>query len=196
VNTDPSKVRLAAFEQQLRQTVAQQVLDIYGVDIQQVGVERLSLPAETLAATVARMRAERETVGAERTAEGLRAAAAIRSDAQRDARITVAKANAEAAEIEAKSREQAARIYAGNYAKDPQLYLLLRSLDTLGSVIGPRTRLILRTDAAPFNVLVQGPPALPAAPAAVPAPVPVPAPAPSANPALTGLLDPPSGMPR
>ena len=196
VNTDPGKVRLAAFEQQLRQTVARQVLDIYGVEVQQVGVERLSLPAETLAATVARMRAERETVGAERTAEGLRAAAAIRSDALRDARITVAKANAEAAEIEAKSREQAARIYADNYAKDPQLYLLLRSLDTLGSVIGPRTRLILRTDAAPFNVLVQGPPTLPAAPSAVPAPGPVPAPAPSANPALTGLLDSPAGMPR
>ena len=36
--------------------------------------------------------------------------------------------------------------------------MLLRSLDTLGEVVGPHTRLILRTDAAPFNVLVQGPP--------------------------------------
>jgi membrane protease subunit HflC len=158
VNTDPSKVHLAAFEQQLRQTVAQQALDIYGVDIQQVGVERLSLPSETLAATVARMRAERETVAAERTAEGLRAAAAIRSDAARDARITIAKAKADAAAIEAKSRQEAARIYAGSYARDPQLYMLLRSLDTVGEVVGPHTRLILRTDAAPFNVLVQGPP--------------------------------------
>jgi hypothetical protein len=25
-------------------------------------------------------------------------------------------------------------------------------------VVGPKTRLVLRTDAAPFNVLVQGPP--------------------------------------
>ena len=158
VNTDPSKVRLAAFEQQLRQTVAQQALDIYGVDIQQVGVERLSLPSETLAATVARMRAERETVAAERTAEGLRAAAAIRSDAARDARITIAKAKADAAAIEAQSRQKAASIYAGSYALDPQLYTLLRSLDTVGQVVGPHTRLILRTDAAPFNVLVQGPP--------------------------------------
>jgi modulator of FtsH protease HflC len=158
VNTDPSKVRLAAFEQQLKQTVAQQALDIYGVDIQQVGVERLSLPSETLAATVARMRAERETVAAERTAEGLRAAAAIRSDAARDARITIAKAKADAAAIEAQSRQKAAGIYASSYALDPQLYTLLRSLDTVGEVVGPHTRLILRTDAAPFNVLVQGPP--------------------------------------
>ncbi len=172
VNTDPSKVRLAAFEQQLRQTVAQQVLDIYGVDIQQVGVERLSLPSETLAATVARMRAERETVAAERTAEGMRAAGEIRSDAARDARITVAQAKADAAEIEARSRQKAAQIYAASYARDPQLYMLLRSLDTVGAVVGPRTRLILRTDAAPFNVLVQGPPGLVANPAELPAPAP------------------------
>ena len=184
VNTDPGKVRLAAFEQQLRDTVAKQVLDIYGVDIQQVGVERLSLPTETLAATVARMRAERETVAAQRTAEGMRAAGEIRSDAARDARITVAQAKAQAAEIEARSRQQAAAIYASSYARDPELYMLLRSLDTVSAVVGPRTRLILRTDAAPFDVLVQGPPGLPAAP---------PAPAtdgPLQKPAVVGLIDP------
>jgi membrane protease subunit HflC len=158
VNTDPAKVRLSAFEQQLQTNVAQQVLDIYGVQIEQVGVQRLSLPSETLAATVARMRAERETVAAQRAAEGLRVAAQIRSDAARDARITIADAQSDAAAIEAQSREKAAQIYAASYARDPQLYILLRSLDTISAVIGPRTRLILRTDAAPFNVLVQGPP--------------------------------------
>lgn len=186
VNTDPSKVRLAAFEQQLRQAVARQVLDIYGVDVQQVGVERISLPSETLAATVARMRAERETVAAERTAEGLRAAAAIRSDAARDARVTIAKAKADAASIEARSRQEAARIYAGSYERDPQLYLLLRSLDTVGEVVGPHTRLILRTDAAPFDVLVQGPPGTAAKVSPAPAP-----PAPGATqPPVVGLLGP------
>jgi membrane protease subunit HflC len=171
VNTDPAKVRLNDFEQQLQANLAQQVLAIYGVRIEQVGVERLSLPSETLAATVARMRAERETVAAQRAAEGLRVAAQIRSDAARDARITVANAQSDAAEIEAQSREKAAQIYATSYARDPQLYMLLRSLDTISAVVGPRTRLILRTDAAPFNVLVQGPPidfttkaTLPAAP--------------------------------
>lgn len=179
VNTDRNHVRLAAFEQQLQTTIAQQVLTIYGVKLEQVGLERLSLPAETLAATVARMRSERETVAAERTAEGLRVAAQIRSDSQRDARITIANAQANAAEIEAASREKAAAIYGATYARDPSLYLMLRSLDTLNAIIGPRTRLILRTDAAPFDVLVQGPPeagGLPARPAlpALPAPAPAP----------------------
>jgi modulator of FtsH protease HflC len=158
VNTDPGKNRLAVFEQQLQANISPQVLELYGVRITQLGAERLSLPAETLAATVARMRAERETVAAERTAEGLRVAAQIHSDAARDARITAAQAQLQAAEIEAQSRRKAAAIQAEAYDIDPALYTLVRSLATLGTVVGPRTRLVLRTDAAPFDVLVEGVP--------------------------------------
>jgi membrane protease subunit HflC len=168
VNTDSNKARFVVFEQQLQANLAQQVLDTYGIRIVQTGVERLSLPAETLAATVARMRAERETVAAQRTAEGLRAAAAIRSDATRDARLIGAQAQQEVAEIKAKGREKAASVHAGAYAVDPQLYTLLRSLDTLGATVGPKTRVILRTDAEPFRALVEGPIAPPPQPAAPP----------------------------
>ena len=163
VNTDPASIRLPAFERRLRDQVAASLLDGYGITVQVVGLERLSLPEATLAATVGRMRSERETVAAERTAEGLRAAAQIRSDAARDARITIARARTEAAEIEAASRRGAADINARAYTSDPQLYLLLRSLDTLQTIIGANTRLVLLTDAPPFNVLTDGT-AVPAAP--------------------------------
>jgi membrane protease subunit HflC len=33
----------------------------------------------------------------------------------------------------------------------------MRSLDTLSTIITPDTKLILRTDAAPFRALVEGP---------------------------------------
>jgi membrane protease subunit HflC len=165
VNADPAKSRLAEFERALAINLSGTTLAMYGVRIVQVGTERLSLPAETLAATVARMRAERETVAAERTAEGMRAAAAIRSGAERDARITAAAALQKAADIDAASRRQAAEIQAQAYDIDPDLYALVRSLDTLGKVVGPRTRLVLRADSAPFNVLVGGPKALAQRPA-------------------------------
>jgi membrane protease subunit HflC len=157
VNTDPNHVQLATFETRLRDQIARQVRDTYGIEVQQVGIERFSLPETTLGATVARMRSERETVAAERTAEGLRAAAQIRSESARDSRITVARAKTEAAEIEAASQRDAAAIHAKAYAGDPQLYLMLRSLDALTEIVGSNTRLVLRTDAAPFDMLVQGP---------------------------------------
>jgi len=158
VNTDPRKVRLDAFEDQLRAQIAPRMLEVYGIAIRQIGIERMTLPDETLAATVARMRAERETVAAERTAEGLEKAAAIRADAEKQAREMVAEANEKAAHTEADAQQAAARIYEHAYQSDPNLYETLRSLDTINQVVGRSTNIIMRTDAAPFRVLVDGPP--------------------------------------
>jgi membrane protease subunit HflC len=177
VNTDAQKIQLDQFEQRLRERLDEQALKVYGVTIRQVGIERLTLPAETLNATVERMKAERATVAAERSAEGQRAAAEITSNADRDARVLLSKSKAEASEIDAKARVDAADIYGKAYSGDPNLYTLLRSLDTLDQVIGNNTRLILRTDAAPFRVLIDGPDAAAAAGTADSAP---PAPGPRA----------------
>ncbi|HEX4024211.1 MAG TPA: protease modulator HflC [Steroidobacteraceae bacterium] len=157
VNIDPTKVRLNDFEQQLHDEVAARMLQVYGIDVRQVGIERMTLPDETLAATVARMKAERETVAAEVTAEGLQKAAGIRADADRDARVVVAQAREKAAGIQADAEQAAATIYANAYRRDPGLYTTLRSLDTIDQLVGRNTSLILRTDAAPFRVLVDGP---------------------------------------
>ncbi|WP_199181312.1 SPFH domain-containing protein [Chromobacterium alticapitis] len=165
VNTDPGQLRLAEFERQLRRQLSQQLLDSYGVRVVDVGLERLTLPAVTLDATVARMRAERDTLAAERTAAGNEQAAAIRADAARDARVLRANASVEAARIEAQSQVEAARVYGAAYQSDPALYRTLRSLDTLDHIVNANTRLILRTDAAPFRALVEGPPGLEAKPA-------------------------------
>jgi modulator of FtsH protease HflC len=158
VNADPSRLRLSEFEARLRQQVEAQVRATYGIGIAEIGVERLTLPETTLNATVARMRSERETIAVQRTAEGQRRAAEIRADAERDSRIAIAAARVKAADIEATARRDAAGIYAKAYQSDPRLYLLLRSLDTLAQVTGPNTRILLRADAAPFDLLVQGPP--------------------------------------
>jgi modulator of FtsH protease HflC len=157
VNTDATKVRIGDFETRLTDQIAVQLLETYGVRVVQVGIERLTLPSVTLDATVDRMRAERETIAVERTAVGKRQAAEIRSAAERDARMIQADATVKAAQLEAQSRVDAAAIYGRAHAGSPQLYNLLRSLDTLNTIVNPQTRLILRTDAAPFRALVEGP---------------------------------------
>ncbi len=167
INTHPEQVRLADFETKLADQINQQLLNTYGVRVVQVGIERLTLPSVTLSATVDRMRAERDTIAIERTAIGKRQAADIRSSAERDARVIEADALAEAARIEAQSRVDAAALYGRSYKGAPELYSLLRSLDTLGAIINPQTRVILRTDAAPFRVLVDAPQAIENAPRAI-----------------------------
>ena len=157
VNSNPANVRIDGFEQQLRGQVSAQMLQGYGIEVRQVGVERLTLPAATLAATVSRMSAERETVAAARTADGLRKAAQIQADADRDGREVVANAQEQAAKVQADAEVSAANVYAKAYKADPGLYTTLRSLDAVGKVVGPNTSIILRTDAAPFRVLSDGP---------------------------------------
>lgn len=157
VNTDATQVQIDRFESRLAASIEPTLLKTYGLQVVQVGIERLTLPSVTLAATVDRMRAERDTIATERTAVGKRQAAEIRSAAERDARVIQADAQIKAADIEAQSRVEAAAIYGRAYAGSPELYKLLRSLDTLGTLVTPGTRLVLRTDAAPFRALIDGP---------------------------------------
>jgi membrane protease subunit HflC len=157
INTDQSRVQIAALEDRIASQLGKQLLDTYGIKVYQIGIERLTLPVRPLDATVSRMAAERNTAAAAQMAEGQRKAAEITANADRDARILIANATAEAAGIEAKSREEAAGIYGRAFGADPQLYTLLRSLDTLDRISNQNTRIFLRTDAAPFRVLVDGP---------------------------------------
>lgn len=157
VNVDRNKVKIDQLEQGLQAQLKSQLLNSYGIEVIQTGIERLTLPAVTLNATVDRMRAERETIAAERTAEGKRLAAEIHSQADRDGRIVEADASVKAATIVANAQRDSASIYGKAWASDPQLYSLLRSLDTLSTIVNSNTRLVLRTDAEPFKALVQGP---------------------------------------
>ncbi len=171
LNADQKQVRLAQFESDLRDSLAQQMRDTYGIEVVQVGIERLMLPQTTVQATVARMASERATAAEQKKAEGSARAAEIRSAASLQGKITLAKATEDASRTEAAARTQAAEIYGRANSADPQLYVFLRSLDALDQAISPSTRLILRTDAAPFRVLIDGPPtsgATAPAPAAAP----------------------------
>lgn len=167
VNTDPAQVRLDHYEAALKERLAGQARDMWGIEVMQVGVERLMLPDATLSATIQRMSAERETVAEARKAEGKRIAGEIRSQAEKEARIVKAKASEEAGRTEAAARAEAAAIYGRVHAADPQLYEFLRSLDTLEQAMTGSTHLVLRTDAAPFRALVESLPA--AASASAPA---------------------------
>lgn len=157
VNSDPAAVHIDAFEQQLRGQVSPQLLQSYGIEVTQVGVERLTLPGPTLEATVNRMAAEREIAAAQATAEGAKRAAQITADASVYASNTVATAQRQASQTIAGGEVAAARVYAGAYNANPGLYTTLRSLDTASKIMGPNTTVILRTDSAPFKVLSDGP---------------------------------------
>jgi len=164
ITTIPGQLRLDAYRAAVQERLAVEVRSLYGIHIVDIGIERLSVPEVTLDTTIARMSAERQTVAEEKKSGGRRLAGEIRAQADKSARILKADAEEEAARIEASARTEAARIYADVHSRDPQLYRFLRSLDALERSVTASTRLVLRTDTAPFNALVLPPPGVPLEP--------------------------------
>jgi membrane protease subunit HflC len=119
VNSDAKQVHLDDLEKALYKRLSQQVRDTYGIDVIQVGIERLGLPVSTIKVTVERMSAERQTAAAEKKAKGSQLAAEINQAAFRDSRIVVAKALEEAASIEAANfRREAKQLLGIAFAED------------------------------------------------------------------------------
>ena len=179
LNTDPTKLQMEAYRTAIRERIAAEAQRLYGVEVVQIGVERLMIPETTVAATVSRMAAERDTVAEEKKAHGRKVAGEIRATSDKEARVIKATAEEDAARIEATARTAAAAIYGTAHAQDPRLYRFLRSLDTLDVIVSNSTRLVVRTDAAPFDALVH----LPSAAETRDAPAPGASPAQTASPA-------------
>jgi modulator of FtsH protease HflC len=153
VSTNPGDLQVDQIESQFLQATAPVALRNYGVTIEQVRLERISLPEENVAAVFAQMRAERRQFAAKFSAEGDKEASRITSETQLEAAKIRAKGAEEQARIRGKAAAEVAKTYADANRVDPQLYQFTRSLESLNKVIGSNTSLILRTDSEPFSLL-------------------------------------------
>ena len=153
VSTTPSDLQVDRIESELLASSAPLALHSYGVDIEQIRLERIALPEENIPAVFDQMRAERQQFAARYQAEGEEAASKIHSDAELEAAQIHAKGTQQQARIRGESAAQVAKVYADAHRVDPALYRFTRSLDSLNKLITSNTSLILRTDSEPFSLL-------------------------------------------
>ncbi len=99
-----------------------------GVELVDVRVKRIDLPADVSESVYRRMNAEREKEAREHRSQGQELAEGIRAAADRE--VTVIKANAyrEAEQIRGEGDAEATRIYAESFNQDPEFYSFTRSL--------------------------------------------------------------------
>src|ERR1700726_1877347 len=117
VSTNPADLQVDQIESEFLSSTAPVALRNYGVAIEQVRLERITLPEENVTAVFEQMSAERRQFAAKFQAEAEREAARIR-----------AKGAEEEARIRGESAAQVAKIYADAHGTDPELYRLTRSL--------------------------------------------------------------------
>ncbi|MEM1277317.1 MAG: SPFH domain-containing protein [Pseudomonadota bacterium] len=157
VNTQERATQLADFEAQVTESARQGLREEYGIELLAVHLERMQVPEKTLQSTIEAMAKEREVLAERILAVGKAQAGQILAQTESEARTIEAKATEEAASIRAGAIEEANQIYADVFREDPELYRFKRSLDSLETIVGNQTRIIIRSNAAPFEAITNVP---------------------------------------
>ena len=159
VNSDPSRVKFKEIEAEMLDDLQQAVANAnYGIEIKALGIKQLKVSEEVSKEVFERMKAERIRRAAEIISQGSVEANKIRTDADRKSRELIAAAEARAKIIRGKGDYEAAKYYEKLEA-DPELAMLLRSLESLEVILKDRATFVVPTDTEPFKLL-QGMPDL------------------------------------
>lgn len=116
-----------ALMNQIRDQSRREAQDL-GVDVIDVRLTRTDLPEQNLAATFARMRAEREREAADEIARGNEAAQRVRASADRTVVEVTSDAKKQAEIIRGEADAEKNRIYADAFGQDPEFFAFTRSL--------------------------------------------------------------------
>ncbi len=129
-----------------------------GLEVLEVRVKRIDLPADVSNSVFARMRAERERVARDFRSRGAEAAERIRADADRQRTITLAEAYRDAERTRGEGDAIAAEIYASAYNRSPEFYAFYRSLDAYRNAFnGSEDVMVLKPDSEFFQFFQANP---------------------------------------
>ncbi len=155
VSTDPEQHGLDEIQQTVSEACARQALAAYGIDVVDVRLKRIGVPAQVRDSVFNRMRAERARIARQYRAEGDKEAQKIRAAADKDKTILLAQADAEAQKIRGKAEAEATRTYADAHGKDPEFYELMRTLEAYKKFLDDKTTVLLSGDSELLKFLTR-----------------------------------------
>jgi len=122
---------------------ADQDLRRIGIEIVDVRLKRVDLPAEVSKSVYGRMVSERRRVANELRSTGFAESEKIRADADRQREIIVAEAYRDAQKVRGEGDAKAAAIYAAAFQQNPEFYSFYRSMEAYRSSFRGRNDLLL-----------------------------------------------------
>lgn len=152
VSTDSSERRTDEVQDAILGEVIPAAREQYGIKVERIGFERLSLPESNTEAVFEQMIASRKKESEEYRAQGEAAAKEIRSEADLKKERLLAEAREQAGRIRGEGEREAAELLAEVHARDPQLFEALLELETLEQTITRNTMLLLLTGGNPFRI--------------------------------------------
>jgi modulator of FtsH protease HflC len=125
-----------------------------GLDVVDVRLTRTDLPEQNLAATYARMRAEREREAADEIARGNEAAQRVRASADRSVIELTSEAQKQAEVVRGQADAKRNAIYAEAFGRDPEFFAFTRSLTSYQRALqGTNSSIVMQPDSAFFTYL-------------------------------------------
>nr|WP_111298675.1 SPFH domain-containing protein [Paracoccus saliphilus] len=125
-----------------------------GIEIIDIRLTRTDLPDQNLAATYARMRAEREREAADEIARGGEAAQRIRAAADRTMVELTSEARRRGEIVRGEADAQRNAIYADAYGRDPEFFAFTRSLTSYQRALaGENSSFVMQPDGEFFTYL-------------------------------------------
>ncbi|WP_438316768.1 protease modulator HflC [Candidatus Caldatribacterium sp. SIUC1] len=121
----------------------------FGVEIVDVRIKRADLPKQNEEAVFQRMKSERERQARQYRSEGEEEATKIRAEADKERALILAEAEKQAQMLRGEGEAEALRIYARAYAKNPEFFVFLKTLELYEKSLQEGDTLIL-TPASDF----------------------------------------------
>jgi membrane protease subunit HflC len=155
ISTDPARSKFTEIEKAIMDRAQPEVLTNYGIQIKFLGIKRIGLPDAVTAKVLDRMRAERERVVRELTAQGDARAAEIQSEAASERAETLARAEARAIELRGEAEREASN-YLKVFNQEPALADFLTTIWALETSLKGAT-LLMDQRTTPFHLLDSAP---------------------------------------
>jgi membrane protease subunit HflC len=130
----------------------------FGIAVEDVRIRRADLPGENTQAILSRMQSERERVAREARAEGAEVAQRVRAGAERERTVLIAEAQAQADILRGQGEQEAIRIFAEAFQRDPAFFQFWRTMQAYREAFAEGdTRLVLTPDSVFFRYFRESP---------------------------------------
>ncbi|NLX23202.1 MAG: hypothetical protein GXY55_16245 [Phycisphaerae bacterium] len=142
VSTDPNELKYDAIESEIASEIAGIAQELYGVKIERVAIESLSLPQRITETVIEAMKKDREALAQRYTSEGESQAKQIKDTAESIAGTIKTFAQRKAAEIVAEGQRRAVE-QNKVFRQDEELATFLLQVENIPQILGNRATVVL-----------------------------------------------------
>ena len=156
INVGSGGVKLREVSERVGDAVNNVMRGNFGIEVVDLQINGLQLPAQNRESVIGRMRAERDRIATKYRSEGEEEALKIEAQATAARERILAESRGRAEFIRGTGEARAMELFAKAYAQDPEFYRFLKTMQTYETIIDDRTTIFLPSDSKLMGLLDGG----------------------------------------